>query len=148
MTMIAQYLGIDFDKVGAGPGPLLPPDGKLDHHIRLTQLKSTISSILITGAGSDRWASPLVASVWMPLLVPGGPGTVDVWFAQSQSASVFKVTVTYPDGTKETIDTTVPGPPASTDAGTMDIDMTFTDPAGRKVVIKGTAAVKGSITIT
>jgi hypothetical protein len=103
------YLGLDGDNVG--PGRSAAPDGKLDHHIKLTGLAPKYDRIIVH-AGAVKWSN----EAEIPLVlgrpsVPGSPlGILDLWFAPQGTEGVteFTVWIRSPDGTEDKIVTTLP----------------------------------------
>jgi hypothetical protein len=107
-TLHAVYLGIEGDKTGElTPGP----DGRLDHHIRVTGLQS--KAITTRRISAEGYIAELPANQfynWIIGVEPGVAGTEDWWASTTATLAPFRVSVTYADGTTEQADVVMTPP--------------------------------------
>lgn len=108
---VAEYLGRDVDELGDLRSTV--PDGKLDHHVRLTGLKGPIEHIIIH-AGATKWSdeageeSPQnpQGTWWWVERKPDG----HIYFADRGTTGNFVVFPIYSDATFDRLEVSVPTP--------------------------------------
>ena len=107
-----------------------PPDGVKDVHIKLSGVSGTITSVRITGVGTDGvWQTPFNGYNWIVAIRPqSDPSFVDLYFDFYMPITSYNLTVSYSDGATQMVQTvpltpaplpvlTPPPPPANCSTG-------------------------------
>src|SRR5262249_9298361 len=79
------------------------PDGIPDVHIRLSGVQGTITQVKITDGGNGVWETPYNGP-WIVAIRPhSDPSLVDLYFDFWEPTSAYTVTITFANGTTQTV---------------------------------------------
>ena len=155
-TIVATLLGQTGEDIAGTNSET--PDGIKDVHIRLSGVQGTITRVRITDGSNGVWETPY-NGWWIVAIRPlSDPSLVDLYFDFWEPTSAYAVTITFANGTTQTVQTsaaapTAPPPVSSTIAATLlgqtgeDIAGTNSEtPDGIKDVHIRLSGVQGTIT--
>jgi hypothetical protein len=100
-TIAATLLGQTGEDIAGTTSEI--PDGIKDVHIRLSGVQGTITQVRITDGGNGVWETPY-NGWWIVAIRPhSDPSLVDLYFDFWEPTSAYAVTITFANGTTQTV---------------------------------------------